>query len=212
MNNNPSNPSSFKDSRKSGLPVKESNPREHPQKKDTGKELLALQQRIAFLEKELVETKVQLACATTGADYRENASKPISVPTAAPFLRRRNADETERARLARASAQKVLNPGSCSSGINLLASSGSLMSIYRGATLNPNSCASGLDLLCGRQSFSSISGISLSMLFGSIQRRTSGARVSSSRLGRDGDRNNCWLGGRMDSQSSNLNAGWGAFD
>ena len=196
MNNNSSNPPSFEDSQDIGLPAK-----------DTAKHLLALQERIAFLEKELVETKVQLACAATSANYRENASKPISVPTAAPFSLWRNVNGTKRARLAKTSGQRVLNPGSCSSGINLLASCGSLTSIYRGATLNPNSCASGLDLLSGRQSFSSISSISLSMLFESGQRHLSSAHLTLSRLGRDGDRNN-----RTNGQGSKVNAGWGVFE
>ena len=154
---------------------------------------------------------MQLACATAGAGYRKSAPKPFSVPTADPFLRRRGTEGTEHARLAKISNQRVLNPGSCSSGINLLASSGSLVSIYRGATLNPNSCASGLDLLCGEQSVSSIPGTSLRVFFGSSQRRLSGAHLSSSRLGPDGDTNNRRFNTRTNSQGSKVNSDWGVF-
>lgn len=135
-----------------------------------------LQERIAFLEKELVETKLQLAQAKSSEDklklelarVRSSAlagatpsradmgttgrnneskrkssssnSKVVSVPTADAFSRKK-------ARRAR-----PLNPGSCSSALNLMAlvDHGSRSSsLGRTSVLNPGSCASALNLLMG---------------------------------------------------------------
>ena len=265
----PSNPLLLKDSRNN-----RPNPREYPQTNDTSVTIIAPCERIAFLEKELVETKLQLACAmksidmlklrltgmrsadveTTGTSntnrcallccandgtvgnnantHQENPTKsthvptsmntPTSVPTSNPFSRKRKVDRVKRARLARTSANKVLNPGSCSSGVNLLVlaqfeSNSSLMSLHRAATLNPNSCASGLNLMSGLQASC---GISISELLESSQRNNSSAlllgsaRSSSLSLLTHGgsSRKNMRLNIKTKNQGNKSNADWGVFE
>lgn len=182
--------------------------------------ITSLQERVNFLENELVSTRMELACSRSNEDHlRMQVSKlsaalaakdlqprrisegedldeassssdedllmdeeyaashrnlllnhvigdTYKVPTANPFLTRRNPDGTKVApHRARKTSCKALNPGSCSSGLDLLAlahveSSGSLTSAAASAmfgltrpkkagvsALNPNSCASGLNLL-----------------------------------------------------------------
>lgn len=133
----------------------------------------ALQEHIHILEKELAETKLQLAAAKRSEGYLICELKKMrsvdgeatndgtlfnqethSVPTKDPFSRKKIADKVPHKR--RTSFTKVLNRGSCSSAMNLLAlaqvdSNASMQSLYSGRRniLNPNSCASGLNLLIG---------------------------------------------------------------
>lgn len=125
-----------------------------------------LQERVASLERELVETKLRLACARSSEDQlklelkqtssalaaatsgdgaassRQGGALPdfadeifqsrsnlLAVSTADPFSRKK----VHRAR--RPAAKQVLNPGSCSSALNLLAlaSQGSVQSLRRAA-------------------------------------------------------------------------------
>jgi len=242
--------------------------RECPQTNDTSV-IDALQEQISFLRKELVETRLQLACAKSSEDilklelatiksadtnapsntytcsfganeaagnnentHQESTPEITSVPTADPMLR-------TKVHRTRTTSTKVLNPNSCSSGLNLLLgleSNGSLASLQRAmrTVLNPNSCASGLNIMTGLQSFyhdsmlSMASGISASELLRASQRnnasnvsRSSGnnlalllglgnARVlSSSSLRRGSSSRN---NTRHNNNNNRRNADWGGFD
>lgn len=161
----------------------------------------ALQERIASLEKDLIETRLQLACAKSNEDYMRleltnmstalarataspsacttsslfgaavgnesschhsiNVGTTMIVPTSNPIQRKTKNGEV-RVHRARRTSSKALNPGSCASGLDLLAlaqlnpqtsmaSSSSFLhrSKKTKTSLNPNSCASGLNLLAG---------------------------------------------------------------
>jgi hypothetical protein len=223
----PSNPLSLKDSGWHRLTMDQSS-REYPQTNNPSV-IDALQERIAFREKDLVEKRLQLACAKSSEDilklelarmrsadakatsnkstsslfganegavgknedtHQENTAKIFSVPTTDPFSRKKNAYKVHR---GRRTSTKALNPGSCSSGMDLLAlaqlgSNGSLSSLHRArrVVLNPNSCASGLNLVNGLQASnlgsmrSMLSGISASGLLRPSQRNNASSGSLSS--------------------------------
>lgn len=140
----------------------------------------AMQEQINFLENELVETRLKLAYAKSSEDYlrleltrmksneinahrqqQDDTRSIVAVPTFEPFLRKTK-KSINKVPLKRRMPSKPLNPGSCSSAMNLmvlaqLGSNGSMMSLHhqnakkkkKKSTLNPNSCASGLDLMLG---------------------------------------------------------------
>lgn len=173
-----------------------------------------LEERIAFLEKELIETRLQLAnardseeclklevsklsrsnkanCSSSYPSSEEDWLLPagdenryVVVSTDDPFSRnssssnKKNAssDKKQVHKARRTSTKTSLNPGSCSSGLNLLAmaslppsmpsnvSMSSLLGLQRpprggGGSrrnlLNPNSCSSGLNLLLNPNSCAS---------------------------------------------------------
>lgn len=187
---------------------------------------MALQERVSFLEKQLVETKLQLADVLSDVDHCKTTLKTaptsVAVPTADPFSRR----SAGGAKRARTSARKVLNPGSCSSGINLLTSElalevGSRVSLEwasrASSALDPSSrAASGLDLMMG--SLASLSSVSLGLALRSAR---SGARLvgnarlmSLSYFDRDaGARDDGRLrGSAAESRASNRNADWDVIE
>ena len=171
--------------------------------------------------------------------HQKNTPKIITVPTADPFSRKRNLEKVHR---ARRTSRKVLNPASCSSGMDLLAlaqigsnGSGSLSSPNRArrTVLNPNSCASGLNLLNGlyHGSMRSISsGISASELLRASQQNNASsaslssgnifalllgnARILSSSLLMRGisSRNSTRLNSNKNNQGNKRNADWGVSE
>jgi len=150
-----------------------------------------LLERIADLERELISTKLQLACAMSSIDSLEHQlaikssallkattsdntntdalppprAATMVVPTANPFLSSKTCgDEMDSSRRPR-KAMRMLNPGSCSSALNLFTEikgpprrlstadgdsrdGGHALCLNRGTAgrLNKNSCESGLNL------------------------------------------------------------------
>jgi len=151
---------------------------ESPQPTST---VAALQERVVYLEMELVKTRMQLACARSSHDNLEventnmrsllgieegalrsnenttqannSQTRSITVPTAGGPFSPENIHTS-----------KILNPGSCSSALDLLGmsqidsinSTDSMDSTLDHNTrimpvLNPNSCSSGLNLILSRR-------------------------------------------------------------
>jgi len=219
----------------------------------------AMQERINFLENELVETRLKLACAKSSEDYlsleltrmksnennahrqQQDSTRSIdAVPTFDPFLRKTKKN-TNKVPHKRRMPSKSLNPGSCSSAMNLMAlaqlvSNGSMLSLHRQntkkkmSTLNPNSCASGLDLMLGLDGNSMLSMssvVSLSKLLanqrGNNASLSSGKNFallfgdvrldSSASMRRNkSSKNDARLGNMMKSQDTKSNAEWDVFE
>mmetsp|Transcript_36163 Transcript_36163/g.77995 ORF Transcript_36163/g.77995 Transcript_36163/m.77995 type:complete len:235 (+) Transcript_36163:288-992(+) len=219
----------------------------------------AMQERIHFLENELVETRLKLACAKSSQDYlslelvkmksnennahlqqKDGTRSIVAVPTCDPFLRETKKN-TKKIPLKRRMPSKPLNPGSCSSAMNLMAlaqlgSNGSMLSLHhhnakkKKSTLNPNSCASGLDLLFGLDGDSMLSmssvvsssklrasqrGINASLSSGQNFALLFGnVRLNSSASMRRNrsSKNNARLCNMMKNQDTKSNAEWDVFE
>mmetsp|Transcript_26563 Transcript_26563/g.48843 ORF Transcript_26563/g.48843 Transcript_26563/m.48843 type:complete len:268 (-) Transcript_26563:73-876(-) len=261
-----SNPLSLNDSREHSLNINQSH-RDYPQTNNSSV-TDAVQERITYLETEScvkgsddilmleldrmrsadVKATSNKYTFSFGANeatgnnenmHQKNTPKIITVPTADPFSRKKNAEKVHR---ARRTFTKVLNPASCSSGMDLLAlaqigsnGSGSLSSPNRArrTVLNPNSCASGLNLLNGlyHGSMRSMSsGISASELLRASQQNNASsaslssgnifalllgnARIlsSSSLMRGSSSRNNTRLNSTRNNQGTKRNADWDVFE
>lgn len=254
-----------------------------------------LEARIAFLEKELIETRLQLAntreseeClklevsklrrsskANVGSssphcspeeDYLLSAgdeNRCVVVSTDDPFSHNSSSkkytssDKKQVHKARRTSAKTSLNPGSCSSALDLLAmadlspsmqsnaSMSSLLGLQRpqrggggggsrrnllnpdscssglNLLLNPNSCASGLnllidpqghDLLRGNMNGSSGSGLSLSGLLGNARLLSNSSLNRRNGIGGSSRNNMSRLNRTMQASNSNRNEEWDVFE